>query len=129
VSGERIVVVDDNALNLKLVRFLLVKRGYLVTTATDAIEAMALLSGPLPDLILLDLQLPGVDGYELARRIRRLPACQHIPIVAVTASAMRGDEERALAAGCAGYIAKPIDTRSFPSLVATYLAPRDGGDS
>jgi CheY-like chemotaxis protein len=124
-----IVVVDDNAMNLKLVRFLLLKRGYLVTTATNAIEAMQLLSGALPDLILLDLQLPGIDGYELARRIRRLPACQHIPIVAVTASAMRGDEERALAAGCAGYIAKPIDTRSFPSLVAAYLAPQGGGDS
>ncbi len=126
MAGELILVVDDNALNLKLVRFLLVKRGYRVRTAVDAGEALSALAAQIPDLILMDLQLPGIDGLELTRRIRERPELRDLPIVAVTASAMRGDEERALAAGCNGYVAKPIDTQTFPLLVEAHLARRPG---
>ena len=124
MSGKTILVVDDNAMNLKLVRFLLTKRGYRVCTAMDAAQALAAIALEIPDLILMDLQLPGVDGLELTRRLRGMPDVCTVPIVAVTASAMRGDEERALAAGCDAYVAKPIDVHTFPALVERHLAGR-----
>jgi CheY-like chemotaxis protein len=121
MTGEPILVVDDNAANQKLVSFLLRSRGYDVRTAADAEEVMRALEGFSPRLILMDIQLPGIDGLELTRRLRSNPRTSSVAIVAVTAYAMKGDEQRALDAGCDGYITKPIDTRALPNLVARYV--------
>jgi two-component system, cell cycle response regulator DivK len=129
MAGEPILIVDDNPINLKLARVLLAAEGYQVRTAEDADEALATLEEFHPRMILMDIQLPGVDGLELSRRLKADPATQSIIIVALTAYAMKGDNERALAAGCNGYVAKPIDTRALPGIVASYLeAPRGGAD-
>lgn len=122
MSKQRILVVDDNLVNMKLVSFILQKRGYEITTAENATETFASVTSAPPDLILLDLQLPEIDGYEIARRLRAEFGLRDTPIVAVTAFAMRGDEERALAAGCTAYMSKPIDTAALPALVARLLA-------
>jgi len=127
MAGESILIVDDNPSNLRLVKFLLEKRGYRVRVARDATAALAELDQDDPDLILMDLQLPGVDGFELTRRIKAEPRTHAIPIVAVTAYAMKGDEERARAAGCEGYVTKPIDTRTLPKVVRTFLDRGTGG--
>lgn len=119
--GESILIVDDNATNLKLAKVILVATEYEVQTAIDAEEALAILPRFHPDLILMDIQLPGMDGLELTRRLKADPKTRDITIVAVTAYAMKGDEEKALACGCSGYIAKPIDTRHFAEQVARFL--------
>lgn len=121
MSGETILVVDDNATNLKLFRVLLSSEGYDVHTAPDATEALRLLDTLRPRLILMDLQLPGMDGLTLTRLLKERPETRMITIVALTSYAMKGDEARARDAGCDGYVTKPIDTRTFPSLVARYL--------
>ncbi len=123
MAGERILIVDDNPANMKLIGFVLDSRGYQVRTASDATEAVAVLDGWRPRLILMDLQMPGVDGFELTRRLKAAADTRDIIIVAVTAYAMKGDEERARAAGCDGYLAKPIDTRALPAQVERWLAP------
>lgn len=120
-SRAPILIVDDNPTNLKLVRVLLASEGFDVRTAEDAGEAMAVLSTFQPRLILMDIQLPGVDGLELTRRLKAAAATRHVVIVALTAYAMKGDETRVRAAGCDGYIAKPIDTRTLPAQVRAYL--------
>ena len=122
MAGELILAVDDNPQNLKLVRVLLASEGYEVVTAVDAEQALQVLAGCRPALILMDVQLPGMDGLELTRRLKRDPAYAAIKIVALTAYAMKGDDAKALAAGCDGYITKPIDTARFPVLIARYLA-------
>jgi len=121
MAGETILVVDDNAINLKVLRLLLQAEGYDVHTAIDAEQALESLLSFRPRLILMDIQLPGMDGIELMRRLKADPATRGMTILAVTAYAMKGDERKALAAGCDGYIAKPIDTRSLPGVVAGYL--------
>jgi CheY-like chemotaxis protein len=126
MAGEPILIVDDNPANLKLARVVLTRAGFEVGTAADAEEALAILEGFEPLLILMDLQLPGMDGFDLTRRLKADPARSHIVIVALTAYAMRGDEAKALAAGCDGYLAKPIDTRTLASVVADYLARPPG---
>jgi CheY-like chemotaxis protein len=126
MSGESILVVDDNAINLKLVAYLVRANGYDVHTAVDADTATAAISAHRPRLILMDLQLPGIDGLELTRRLKADPATRDIVIVAVTAYAMKGDQEKALAAGCDDYVTKPIDTRQLPEVIARHLA-RGGG--
>lgn len=120
--SDRILIVDDNAQNLKLARVILSTAGYEVKTAKDAEEAVETLPAFSPALILMDLQLPGMDGLELTRRLKSDPARAHILIVALTAYAMKGDEEKARAAGCDGYITKPIDTDALPRLVAEVLS-------
>lgn len=120
--GAPILIVDDNPDNLKLLRFLLIKHGYDIRAAASAEAALEVLKTFRPLLILLDVQLPGMDGLELAARLKADPATRDILIIAVTAYAMKGDEERALAAGCDGYVAKPINTRTLPALVAEYVA-------
>lgn len=117
-----ILIVDDNAANLKLARFALEGEGYEVRTAPDGEAALIVLSEFRPRLILMDLQLPGVDGLELTRRLKDDPATSGIVIVAVTAFAMSGDRERSKRAGCDGYLTKPIDPISLPVQVAAYLA-------
>lgn len=123
---HRILIVDDNATNLKLVAYLMKAQGYEVTTATDADSALAEVRTNRPRLILMDLQLPGIDGLEITRRLKADPATRDIKIVAVTAYAMKGDQERALAAGCDDYVTKPIDTRTLPVTIAKHL---NGGAS
>ena len=122
MAGEPILIVDDNPGNTKLVSFLLSSRGYAVRTAASAAEALALVEEELPRLVLMDLQMPGMDGYELTRRLKSDARTRGVVIVAVTAYAMKGDEERALGAGCDGYVTKPIDTRSFTNVVSDMLA-------
>ena len=117
MANEPILVVDDNPANLKLVRILLSGEGYDVRVAADAEEALSVLRGFRPRLILMDLQLPGMDGLALTARLKAEPATRDIEIIALTAYAMKGDEERARAAGCDGYITKPIDTRVLPEIV------------
>lgn len=118
---QRILVVDDNPTNLKLVMCVLELEGYRVDQAIDAEQALAFLHDIVPDLIFMDISLPGMDGLTLTRKLKDQERFKHIPIVALTAFAMKGDEERAREAGCDGYIAKPIDTRAFPAQVAGYL--------
>jgi CheY-like chemotaxis protein len=117
-----ILVVDDNAMNLKLMRFLLVSRGYEVRTAEDAEQARTELEGALPDVVLMDIQLPGTDGLTLTRQLRQDPRTQRLVIVAVTAYAMKGDEERAMLAGVDGYITKPLSKEPFLLTVSKYVA-------
>ena len=121
MNGEPILIVDDNAANLRLARILLSSAGYTVRTAIGAEDALAVLREFTPRLILMDLQMPGVDGLALTRHLKGDPATQSVKIIALTAYAMKGDDERALAAGCDGYIAKPIDTRTLPGTVASFL--------
>jgi two-component system cell cycle response regulator DivK len=121
MPGEPILIVDDNPVNLKLVRFLLESDGYHVRTAADAYGVLRELETFIPRLILMDIQLPGIDGLTLTRKLKSNPRTKDIVIVAITAYAMKGDEERALQAGCDGYIAKPIDTYTLPNMIAGYL--------
>ncbi len=121
MAEKTILIVDDNPVNMKLIRVLLAGEGYDVRTAADAQEALNILKELHPDLILMDIQLPGIDGLELTRRLKSDPATRDIAILGLTAYAMKGDEERILAAGCDGYIPKPIDTRTLPHLIAGYL--------
>lgn len=126
MAGEPILIVDDNAANLKLARVLLSGEGYEVRTAGDAEQALELLESFRPRVILMDLQLPGMDGLELTRRLKADPTRRDIAVIALTAYAMKGDEEKARAAGCDGYVTKPIDTEELPRLVADHLSA-DGG--
>jgi len=124
MAGEPILIVDDNPVNLKLARLLLAVEGYDVRAATDAEEALQILQTFVPCLILMDLQLPGMDGLTLTRRLKADPALQHIQILALTAYAMKGDKEKVLDAGCDGYLSKPIDTRALPGIIAHHLGNR-----
>jgi CheY-like chemotaxis protein len=132
MAGESILVVDDNPMNLKLTSFLLVAEGYDVHTAVDGPEAIEKVGSVAPRLILMDLQLPGIDGLEVTRRLKGNPATAHIPVVALTAYAMKGDDRKAIEAGCEGHIAKPIDTRTFTGIVRKHLdrhTPAQGAPS
>jgi CheY-like chemotaxis protein len=126
--GEPILIVDDSPANVKIARILLEAEGHDVRTAADAEAALALLEDFQPRLILMDVQLPHMDGLELTRRLRLVRRFQETVIVAFSAYAMKADEDRARAAGCDGYITKPIDTRTFGGLIEGFLhAPARGG--
>jgi CheY-like chemotaxis protein len=122
MAGEPILIVDDNPMNLKVARVLLQVEGYEVRTAAAAAEALTVLQTFRPRLILMDLQMPGMDGYALTRRLKADPATSDIVILAVTAYAMKGDEQKAYESGCQMYITKPINTRSLPGMIAQFLA-------
>jgi CheY-like chemotaxis protein len=124
MPGETILIVDDHPTNLKLARVLFAAEGYDVHTAGSATEALGVLSALRPHLILMDLLLPDTHGLELTRRLKADPGTRDIPIVALTAFAMKGDDERALQAGCDGYVSKPIDTRALVSVVAKHLGKK-----
>ena len=121
MTNKSILLIDDSAQNLKLTQFLLKQDGFEVGIAENADQALSALEQRIPDLILMDLQLPGMDGLALTRHLRRDETLREVPIVAFTASAIKGDEEIARAAGCDGYITKPINTRTFVSLVREYI--------
>jgi CheY-like chemotaxis protein len=127
MSAARILVVEDNPINLKLTSDVLEWEGYRVLRAVDAESARQMLHSDLPDLILKDIGLPGMDGLTLTRILKTEARTRTIPVVALTAFAMKGDEEKARDAGCDGYITKPIDVRSFPARIAEILA--SGGRS
>ena len=124
MAGEPILIVDDTPVNLKLTRILLVNEGYKVMTAASAEEALELLRSYHPQLILADIQLPGIDGLELTRRIKKNEETRDITVVALTAFAMKGDEQKAVEAGCDGYITKPIATRSLGARIRDHLNRR-----
>jgi CheY-like chemotaxis protein len=121
VAKDSILIVDDNEMNLKLLRWLLEKNGYEVHVATDATSARASIRAVHPQLVLMDIQLPDIDGLQLTREFKADPDLRDIPVVAVTSYAMKGDRQRSLAAGCDGYITKPIDTSLFPAEVQKFL--------
>jgi two-component system, cell cycle response regulator DivK len=121
MAPARILIVEDNPLNLKLVRDVLTVSGYEVVAAPSGEEGVTLAQTCAPDLVLMDIQLPGIDGYEALRMLRQNPQLDSVPVVAVTAFAMREDRERASRAGFDGYLSKPISVRSLPSQVHEYL--------
>jgi two-component system, cell cycle response regulator DivK len=120
-EGTRVLVVDDNRDNRELVVKVLRQHGYRTSEAVDGEEALVLAAAELPDLILMDISLPGLDGYEVTRRLQVMNACKEIPVIALTAHAMKGDREKALAAGCCDYITKPINVRELPAQIARNL--------
>jgi len=122
--SAKILVVDDNPTNLKLVSDVLAYEGHDVLKAVDAEEAQLVLADTLPDLILMDIALPGMDGLTLTRKLKADERTRHIRIVALTAFAMKGDDQKAFGAGCDGYITKPIDTRKFNAQVTAFLESR-----
>ena len=124
MAGERVLVVDDNASNRLLLESLLDSEGYEVRTARNAEEALQELQRLSPQVILMNMQLPGMDGFELTRRIKGAAATRDIVVIAVTAYAMEGDEQRALDAGCDGYLSKPINTRTLSSMIDEYIYGR-----
>jgi two-component system cell cycle response regulator DivK len=121
MNEKKILLVEDNPVNRRLAEFLLRSQGYRVREATTALEAFEILKGERPDLIVMDIQLPGMDGLEATRKLKEQPATADIPVIAVTSYAMQGDREKALAAGCAGYVTKPIDKNTFIQEVAARL--------
>jgi CheY-like chemotaxis protein len=121
VKDITVLVVDDNPTNLKLLKVLLSVEGYKILTATEAQETKIILQTELPDIILMDIQLPGMDGLTLTQWIKEQPQYQHIKVIALTSYAMKGDKEKALKAGCDGYISKPIDGKELPKIIENYL--------
>ncbi len=128
--NKRVLIVEDNEQNLYLLSFILQKRGYEVVAAHDGQQGIDMALSMIPDLILLDIQLPVMDGYAVARALRADPRLDRVPIVAVTSYAMTGDRERTIEAGCNGYIEKPINPDTFLQQVEAHLATSDtqGGD-
>ncbi len=122
MEQKRVLVVEDNELNMKLVRSLLHIGKYQVVEARDAETGIRLAQEHHPALILMDIQLPGMDGLSATRLIKQDGALKEIPVVALTSYAMQGDDEKALEAGCTGYIAKPINTRTFLDTLEKYIA-------
>ena len=124
MDRRKILVVEDNDMNMQLVEFLLEEGGYDIVKATSGEEALALTresNGGAPDLILMDIHLPGMDGLSVVRAMKEDARTARIPILALTAHAMRGDRDRFLDAGCDGYISKPIDVKTFVASIERYL--------
>jgi len=121
MAGKNILLVEDNPVNRRLAVFLLRSQGYQVREASTAKEAFEILEKEPADLIVMDIQLPGMDGLETTRKLKEQPATADIPVIAVTSYAMKGDREKALAAGCVGYVTKPIDKNIFIQEVAAHL--------
>jgi len=121
MDGKKILLVEDNPVNRRLAMFLLRSQGYQVREATSAQEAFAILRTEQFDLIVMDIQLPGMDGLEATKKLKAEPAIANIPVIAVTSYAMSGDREKALAAGCSGYVTKPIDKTIFLAEIGRHL--------
>lgn len=121
---EKILIVEDNPLNMRLMEMTLEAKNYTLLKATDGEEALDMATREQPDLIIMDIQLPKLNGLEVTRKLRDTLACSHILIIALTAYAMQGDKERAIEAGCDVYLTKPIDTRQLPVMIAEMLLQR-----
>ena len=121
---EKILIVEDSLLNMRLIEMTLRASDYTLLRATDGEEALKMALDERPDLIIMDIQLPKMNGLEVVRRLRETPAFGHTPIIGVTAYAMKGDRERIIEAGCDTYLSKPIDTRELPRVVVEMLSGR-----
>lgn len=121
MNGERILYIEDNFENRILVKRVLEAEGYVVLEAEDGPAGMRLVEQEPPDLILMDINLPEVDGYKVTADLREIPSLARVPIVALTANVLKGDREKSLAAGCDGYIQKPIDVDLLPAQIAAFL--------
>ena len=119
----KVLIVEDNPANMKLATFLVQSAGHTVVSATNAEDGLTLALGDQPNLILMDIQLPGMDGLEATGLLKQADATRDIPVIALTALAMKGDEERIRAAGCDGYIAKPMRYQEFLAILGAQLAP------
>ncbi len=119
--AEKILITEDNPRNMKLLRVTLRPHGYTILEATDGEQALEVAVKEKPDLVIMDMQLPKLSGLEVIKRLRQMPAFAHIPIVAVTAYAMKGDKEIFIDAGCDAYLAKPVNTRELPGVIAELL--------
>jgi CheY-like chemotaxis protein len=128
VKAARILVVDDNLANVKLLRLALSAEGYEVQTALTGAEALRVIATDPPALVLMDIRLPDIDGLTVTRMVKSHPRTKGVPVLVVTAHAMRGDAERARAAGCDDYLTKPIDTRSLPAVVRRHLSGQGTGE-
>jgi len=126
---SRVLIVEDNPANMTLAVFLLKSAGYTVITATDAEAGVAIARAEQPDLILMDIQLPGMDGLQATTLLKADDATRAIPVIALTALAMKGDEERIRAAGCDGYVAKPLAYKEFLATVSAQLSSGNGKES
>jgi len=122
---KTVLIVEDNQNNAELLEDILSVRGYNVNIVTRGEDALESVEKMKPDLILMDIQLPGIDGYEITRRLKKDPFTKDIIIIAVTAYALKGDEMKALRAGCDDYMSKPINTRELPEMVERYIGPAD----
>jgi len=121
MTNKRILYIEDNFQNRRLVKKLLKLNGYEMIEAEDGLQGIAIAARERPDLILMDINLPGIDGMEATSRLKSSPDLSHIPIIALTAAAMRGDRERIIAAGCDGYMQKPIDNVQLINTVRSYV--------
>ena len=122
MPGKRILYIEDNMENRMLVRRVLMAEGYTMLEAADGPAGVRVAQEGLPDLILMDINLPEIDGYEVTSRIKMIPQLTHVPVIAMTANVMQGDREKSLAAGCDGYIQKPIDIDILPDQIAKFLS-------
>jgi two-component system cell cycle response regulator DivK len=124
MSKTCILVIEDNIDNLDLIRFLLEQEGYEILTAMDGKNGLKICEEQKPDMVLLDLTLPEIDGWHLARRLKNSPETSSIRVIAITAHVLPGDRERAFEAGCDGYITKPLDINNFPVTIKEYLSSK-----
>lgn len=124
METKKILLVEDNEVNRRLAGFLLRSRGYQVLEASTALEAFDIIETNRPALIVMDIQLPGIDGLEATKKLKQQPTTADIPVVAVTSYAMKGDRDKALAAGCVGYLSKPIDKNTFIAEITSHLDER-----
>lgn len=121
MAQPTILIIEDNETNLELATTLLETKGFTIISARTAEEGLRLAQQELPDLILMDFSLPGMDGLTAIRSLKANPATRHLAVIGLTANAMKGDEEIALEAGCNGYLTKPIDTRTFASTIKNFI--------
>ena len=121
---EKILIVEDNPENMRLLEMVLRAKNYTLLKATDGEEALDIALREQPDLIIMDIQLPKINGLEVTRKLRETPTFSHTPIIAITAYAMKGDKERVIEAGCDAYLSKPINTRELPEIIAEMLLQR-----
>jgi len=125
---EKILIVEDNPQSMRLIEMVLRAKDYALLKATDGEEALDMATRERPDLILMDIQLPRMNGLEVTRKLRQTPAFNHTPIIGVTAYAMKGDKEKIIESGCNAYLSKPINTRELPGLIAQMLSQRNKGN-
>ena len=118
---EKILIVEDNPQNMRLIEMVLRAKNYALLKATDGEEALEMATRERPDLILMDIRLPRMSGLEVTRKLRETPMFSHIPIIGITAYAMKGDKEKVIESGCDAYLSKPINTRELPRIIAEML--------